>query len=184
MTDRESNPRPLGALSGNSTTHLKKSAVMSGTGTEIHRLIYRDICVQRTARRVVRGLCCSHPPAVRRTRPVLLTPPPPPMDVTSRYIHLLSTVPVDQVLDHIQGPMLVCARLPRTPNPGPGHLDVSIQGAIDSRVLPGSYPGSGHLDVSIQGATTMSKPDSGNVTQTGSRTHVLWAACPETVPLA
>ena len=43
VTDRESNPRPLGASSGDSTTHLKRSAVISGTG--IHRLIYRDICV-------------------------------------------------------------------------------------------------------------------------------------------
>jgi len=47
VTDRESNPRPLGASSGDSTTHLKRSAVMSGTG--IHRLIYRDICVERGA---------------------------------------------------------------------------------------------------------------------------------------
>ena len=47
MTDRESNPRPLGASSGDSTTRLKRSAAMSGT--EIHRLIYRDICVERAA---------------------------------------------------------------------------------------------------------------------------------------
>ena len=47
MTDRESNPRPMGASSGDSTTHLKRSAVMSGSG--IHRLIYRDICVERGA---------------------------------------------------------------------------------------------------------------------------------------
>ena len=47
MTDRESNPRPLGASSGDSTTHLKRSAVISGT--VIHRLIYRDICVERGA---------------------------------------------------------------------------------------------------------------------------------------
>ena len=47
VTDRESNPRPLGASSGDSTTRLKRSAVMSGTG--IHRLIYRDICVERGA---------------------------------------------------------------------------------------------------------------------------------------
>jgi len=43
-TDRESNPRPLGCMSRDSTTRLKRSAVMSGTG--IHRLIYRDICVE------------------------------------------------------------------------------------------------------------------------------------------
>jgi len=47
VTDRESNPRPLGCMSGDSTTRLKRSAVMSGTG--IHRLIYRDICVERGA---------------------------------------------------------------------------------------------------------------------------------------
>jgi len=44
--NRESNPRPLGASSGDSTTDLKRSAVMSGTG--IHRLIYRDIGVAAT----------------------------------------------------------------------------------------------------------------------------------------
>jgi len=47
VTDRESNPRPLGASSGDSNTDLKRSAVTSGTG--IHRLIYRDICVERGA---------------------------------------------------------------------------------------------------------------------------------------
>jgi len=54
VTDRESNPRPVGASSGDSTTHLKRSAVMSGTG--IHRLIYRDICVERAASYPA---CCS-----------------------------------------------------------------------------------------------------------------------------
>jgi len=54
VTDRESNPRPLGASSGDSTTDLKRSAVMSGTG--IHRLIYRDICVERGASYAA---CCS-----------------------------------------------------------------------------------------------------------------------------
>jgi len=38
-------------MTGDRTTDLKRSAVMSGTG--IHRLIYRDMC---GARRVVRGL--------------------------------------------------------------------------------------------------------------------------------
>jgi len=47
VTGRESNPRPVGASSGDSITHLKRSAVMSDTG--IHRLIYRDICVERGA---------------------------------------------------------------------------------------------------------------------------------------
>jgi len=47
VTDRESNPRPLGRMTRDSTTRLKRSAVMSGTG--IHRLIYRDICVERGA---------------------------------------------------------------------------------------------------------------------------------------
>ena len=37
-----------------STTHLKRSAVMSGTG--IHRLIYRDVCVERGASYAA---CCS-----------------------------------------------------------------------------------------------------------------------------
>jgi len=54
MTDRESNPRPLGAPSGDGTPNLKRSAVMSGTG--IHRLIYRDICVERGASYAA---CCS-----------------------------------------------------------------------------------------------------------------------------
>jgi len=54
VTDRESNPRPLGASSGDSTTHLKRSAVMSGT--RIHRLIYRDIYVCSAAR-------CTRPAA-------------------------------------------------------------------------------------------------------------------------
>jgi len=56
-------------------------------------------------------------------------------------VHLLSTVPVDQVLDH-----------PRS------HARM----LVDSRVLLGLYPS--HLDVSIQGAATMSKPGGGNVT--------------------
>jgi len=47
VTDRESNPRPLGCMPGDSTTRLKRSAVISGTG--IHCLIYRDICVERGA---------------------------------------------------------------------------------------------------------------------------------------
>ena len=34
-------------MTGDRTTDLKRSAVMSGTG--IHRLIYRDICVAATA---------------------------------------------------------------------------------------------------------------------------------------
>jgi len=54
VTDRESNRRPVGASSGDSTTHLKRSAVMSGTG--IHRLIYRDTCVERGASYAA---CCS-----------------------------------------------------------------------------------------------------------------------------
>jgi len=54
VTDRESNPRPLGCMSVDSTTRLKRSAVMSGTG--IHRLIYRDICVERGASYAA---CCS-----------------------------------------------------------------------------------------------------------------------------
>ena len=61
MTDRESNPLPLRCMSGDSTTRLKRSAVMSGTG--IHRLIYRDICVERGASYAA---CCSqHDPYVR-----------------------------------------------------------------------------------------------------------------------
>jgi len=36
-------PTSSGCMTGDSTTHLKRSAVMSGTG--IHRLICRDICV-------------------------------------------------------------------------------------------------------------------------------------------
>jgi len=47
VTDRELNPRPLGRMTGDSTTRLKRSAVMSGTG--IHRLMHRDICVERGA---------------------------------------------------------------------------------------------------------------------------------------
>jgi len=58
VTDRESNPRPAGASSGDSTTRLKRSAVVSGTG--IHRLSYTGIYVWSAA---------------RRTRPVLLTTP-------------------------------------------------------------------------------------------------------------
>jgi len=47
------NPRPLGASSGDSTTHLnKRPAVISDT--DIHCLIYRNN--MRGARRVVRGL--------------------------------------------------------------------------------------------------------------------------------
>jgi len=40
-------PTSSGCMTGDSTTHLKRSAVMNGTG--IHRLIYRDICVAATA---------------------------------------------------------------------------------------------------------------------------------------
>ena len=54
VTDRESNPRPLRRMTGDSTTRLKRSAVMSGTG--IHRLIYRDICVERGAH----AACAAH----------------------------------------------------------------------------------------------------------------------------
>jgi len=54
VKDRESNPRPLGRMTGDSTTRLKRSAVVSGTG--IHRLIYRDICVERGASYAA---CCS-----------------------------------------------------------------------------------------------------------------------------
>jgi len=54
-------------------------------------------------------------------------------DPDTRFVHLLSTVPEDQVLDHPRSHALML---------------------VDSRVLPGSYPG--HLDVSIQGAATMS----------------------------
>jgi len=48
VTDRESNPRPLGCMSGDSTTRLKRSAVMSGTYWN-PSLIYQDICVERGA---------------------------------------------------------------------------------------------------------------------------------------
>jgi len=55
VTDRESNPCPLGRMIGDSTTRLKRSAVMSGTG--IHRLVYRDICVERG---VSYAACAAH----------------------------------------------------------------------------------------------------------------------------
>jgi len=60
VTDRESNPRPLGRMTGDSTTRLKRSAVMSGTG--IHRLIYRDICVERGASYAACAAHNSHTP--------------------------------------------------------------------------------------------------------------------------
>jgi len=62
VTDRESNPRPLGCMSGDGTTHLKRSAVMSEKVScdewywNPSPDISRYMC---GARRVVRGLCCS-----------------------------------------------------------------------------------------------------------------------------
>jgi len=47
-------PASSGCLTGDCTTHLKRSAVMSGTG--IHRLIYRDICVAATAHNTTEGV--------------------------------------------------------------------------------------------------------------------------------
>jgi len=47
VTEPGVEPTSSGYMTGDSTTHLKRSAVMSGTG--IHRLIYRDICVAATA---------------------------------------------------------------------------------------------------------------------------------------
>jgi len=47
VTEPGVEPTSSECMSGDRTTHLKRSAVMSGTG--IHRLIYRDICVAATA---------------------------------------------------------------------------------------------------------------------------------------
>ena len=47
VTEPGVEPTSSGCMTGGSTTHLKRSAVMSGTG--IHRLIYREICVAATA---------------------------------------------------------------------------------------------------------------------------------------
>ena len=46
VTEPGVEPTPSRCMTADSTTHLKQSAVMSGTG--IHRLIYRDICVAAT----------------------------------------------------------------------------------------------------------------------------------------
>ena len=43
VTEPGVEPTSSGCMSGDRTTDLKRSAVMSDTG--IHRLIYRDICV-------------------------------------------------------------------------------------------------------------------------------------------
>jgi len=87
VTDRESNPRLLACMSGDSTTRLKRSAVMSSPG--IHRLIYRDICVERGAsyaacaahnRGCARGLTAQTleqvPLHVAPVNPIVLTLPP------------------------------------------------------------------------------------------------------------
>jgi len=43
VTEAGVEPTSSGCMTGDRTTDLKTSAVISGTG--IHRLIYRDICV-------------------------------------------------------------------------------------------------------------------------------------------
>jgi len=47
VTEPGVEPTSSGCMTGVCTTRLKRSAVISGTG--IHRLIYRDICVAATA---------------------------------------------------------------------------------------------------------------------------------------
>jgi len=47
VTEPGAEPTSSGCMTGDRTTDLKRSAVMSGTG--IHRLVYRDICVAATA---------------------------------------------------------------------------------------------------------------------------------------
>jgi len=47
LTEPGVEPTSSMCMTGDRTTDLKRSAVMSGTG--IHRLIYRDICVAATA---------------------------------------------------------------------------------------------------------------------------------------
>ena len=47
VTEPGVEPTSSGCMTGDRTTDLKRSAVISGTG--IHRLMYRDICVAATA---------------------------------------------------------------------------------------------------------------------------------------
>jgi len=47
VTEPGVEPTSSGCMTGDRTTDLKRSAVMSGIG--IHRLIYRDICVAASA---------------------------------------------------------------------------------------------------------------------------------------
>ena len=54
MTEPGVEPTSSGCTTGDCTTDLKRSAVMSGTG--IHRLIYRDICVAATAHNICHRL--------------------------------------------------------------------------------------------------------------------------------
>jgi len=54
VTEPEVEPTSSRCMTGDRTTDLKRSAVMSDTG--IHRLLYRDICVAATARTSGAGL--------------------------------------------------------------------------------------------------------------------------------
>jgi len=62
VTETGVEPTSSGCMTGDRTTDLKRSAVMSGTG--IHRLIYRDICLAATAHNrwliPAGGLTCVH----------------------------------------------------------------------------------------------------------------------------
>jgi len=94
-----------GASSGDSTTHLQRSAVMSGTG--IHRLIYRDIYYMWRSRYVhllsTSCCCCSqHTPR-------------------SRYVHLLSTCCCSPIPIHAP-PINILLLTTHPPIPGGGNV--------------------------------------------------------------
>jgi len=129
---------------GTVPTHLKRSAVMSGTG--IHRLIYRDICVERGTSYAA---CCS-----QHTPPMDVPMNDP--DTCTSYHQRSQWTRCRQVLGH-----------PRS------HARMLIDSCVLPGSYSYSYLGHPDVDVSIQGAATTSKTGGGNVTDRES-THVLW----------
>ena len=121
VTDRESNPRPLGASSGDSGQYHSSKKVSCDewywNPSPDSRLIYRDICVERGASYAA---CCSqHPPR-------WMSPMNDPDTCTSYQRSRWTRCWI--IHDpRFHARMLVDSHV--LPGSYPGHLDVSIQGA-------------------------------------------------------
>jgi len=77
VTEPGVEPTSSGRMTGDRTADLKRSAVISGTG--IHRLIYRDVCVAATAHDTMSLLFITqaHATRLRRRRRAILCFPRP-----------------------------------------------------------------------------------------------------------